>query len=525
MRISNPFMRAHYSDTPRGCVDNFPVRYVLATLCLLLTFPADPLLAAERRDIGLTQKGAALEAFIVEGESERVATVVLVGGLDGTGASSRAVQAEITRYEASLETRRPFRLVAIPLANPERNRLQFPPAGVAYRENAESHVLWRWIGIHAPDLVVVAGEDFGLAQALSQNAVAGIGRIPATRMDPAPGLLNAVPPVIAVSQAHAEIDRRQGRSPRQLAEELAQVYGHDFDQLTYLPGMALIGQLRLGNTEEVVRLAERYLDGRDNLARASSLTLAGHLVFAELAERTSDPRYTALVRKAADTGFTESGAMKESMPYHDEMSDSVFMAILLLAKAGKLTGDRKYFDMAARHLAFMQKLVLRPDGLYRHSPLTDAAWGRGNAFPALGLALAMSDFPMDHPAYEEMVSAFVSHMTELAPLQNEDGLWRQVVDRPGSYAEFSSTAMIATAMLRGIRNGWLDSRTFQPIVEKAWHAVLARAGSDGVLFDVCESTNKQRSVDDYLRRAAILDRDPRGGGMALIFATEMAGLK
>lgn len=301
-------------------------------------------------------------------------------------------------------------------------------------------------------------------------------------------------------------------------------YGHDFDQLTYLPGMALIGQLRLGKTEEVVKLAERYLDGRDTLARANSLTLAGHLVFAELAERTDDPRYKALVRKAADTGFTESGAMKDSMPYHEEMSDTIFMTIPLLAKAGKLTGDSKYFDMAARHLAFMQKLVLRPDGLYRHSPLTDAAWGRGNAFPALGLALALSDIPSDHPAFEPLASAFVQHMTELAPLQNEDGLWLEVVDRPGAYAEYSATAMIATAMLRGIRNRWLDARTFQPVVEKAWHAVLARTATTGELFEVCESTNKQRTLEDYLRRQSILDRDARGGGMALIFATEMAGL-
>jgi unsaturated rhamnogalacturonyl hydrolase len=514
-------MGAHYSDTPKGYVDNFAVRYIAA---LFLVFSA-PLLAAERRDIGLSQKGTHLEAFLVEGESEKAPLVVLVGGLEGAGATSIAVEREIARYEALSKNRRSFKLIAIPLANPERVPLQFPPAGIAYRENAESHVLWRWVGIHAPDLVVVAGSDFGLVQALTQNAVAGVGRISAMRLNATAGMLNAVTSALQMSQAHTEIDRRQERSPRQLADELAQVYGRDFDQLTYLPGMALIGQLRLGNIKEVVQLAERYLDGRDNLVRANSLTLAGHLLFAELAERTRDTRYVALVRKAADTGFTESGAMKESMPYHEEMSDSIFMTIPLLAKAGKLTGDPKYFDMAARHFKFMQKLVLRPDGLYRHSPLTDAAWGRGNAFPALGLALALSDFPTDHPAYDEMVSAFVQHMDKLVALQNEDGLWLQVVDHPGSYAEFSATAMIATAMLRGIRNGWLDARMSQPVVERAWHAVLSRVGTGGVLTDVCESTNKQRTLEDYLHRAAILDRDPRGGGMALIFATEMAGLQ
>jgi hypothetical protein len=42
------------------------------------------------------------------------------------------------------------------------------------------------------------------------------------------------------------------------------------------------------------------------------------------------------------------------------------------------------------------------------------------------------------------------------------------------------------------------------------------------LIDVCESTGKQKTLGDYLRRAAILDRDPRGGAMALLFATELA---
>ena len=73
-------------------------------------------------------------------------------------------------------------------------------------------------------------------------------------------------------------------------------------------------------------------------------------------------------------------------------------------------------------------------------------------------------------------------------------------------------------------DGWLDAKTYQPRVDAAWHAVLTRTGSDGVLLDVCESTNKQRTLDDYLRRAALNGRDPRGGAMALVFATEMAGL-
>ena len=328
-----------------------------------------------------------------------------------------------------------------------------------------------------------------------------------------------------MSEAHVEINRRRARSPQQLAEELGEYFGRDFNQLTYIPGMALIAQMRLGHVADVEKLAATYLDtSRNILSRANSLTLAGHLVFAELAERSGDMRYAGLVRAAADLGFAKSGEMLESMPFHDEMSDSVFMATPLVVKAGRLTGQRKYFDLAARHFAFMQNLDQRPDGLYRHSPLADAAWGRGNAFPALGLALALSDFPKDHPAYQRMIAEFQRHIFVLARFQDQEGMWREVIDQPGSYAETSATAMIGLAIERGIRNGWLDPAAYQPRVNRAWRAVLARVGKDGQLVDVCESTNKQNTLEDYLHRAALLGPDPRGGAMAMLFATEMAGL-
>ena len=210
----------------------------------------------------------------------------------------------------------------------------------------------------------------------------GIGAIPARQIPLQPGVLKTVTSSLPSSGAHLEVYRRRSRTPQALATQLAAVYGHDLNQPVYIQAIALIGQLRLGNLAEVKKLAEPYADGSKNsLARATSLTLAGHLVFAELAERTGDARYKQLVLNAANLGFTESGEMKESMPFHEEMSDSFFMALPILAKAGKLSGDQKYFDMIRRHFDFMTFLDLRSDGLYRHSPLANAAWGAETPFP------------------------------------------------------------------------------------------------------------------------------------------------
>jgi unsaturated rhamnogalacturonyl hydrolase len=491
--------------------------------CLLLPAMA---IAGERWTIGLSTNGTPIEAVAIDGRSASSPIVVLVGGLQQPDQSSDAVAREAATFDKLPQNRRGFRLIAIARANPEARPLQFPPSGVAYRENIESQVLWRWIGTHAPDLVLVAGPDTGLIEALSQNVVADVGRIPSRRVDPSTRFLQSVTEPITLSSAHQEIDRRLARSPRLLAEELGRVYGHEFAQPNYIAAMALVSRLRLGEQEDVGRLLAPYLAGeKDSFARPSQSSLASHLLFFEYARRASDDRAKALVLRAADSGFTENGELREFMPLHGGWSDSLFMDVPILAMAGALTGERRYFDMVARHVAFMQKIVLRPDGLYRHQASTDAAWGRGNAFPALGLALTLSQFPKEHAEYPRLLASYRAHMAALARFQDENGMWRNVIERPGAYPEYSATAMIATAMLRGIRNGWIDRRTYEPLIQKAWTAIRERTGAEGRLVDVCESTGTRGlTADDYLRRAAILGRDDRGGGMAMFFATELAGL-
>ena len=499
-----------------------------AILCAAVV---SPLAAAERWTIGLTAKDAPIDAVTVPGSSTAAPTVLLIGGLQGPGDTSvDGIRREVEAFEKLPAARRAFRLIAVPLANPDAAPLQFPPTGTAYKENAESHVLWRWIGIHAPDLVLIAGNEgsSSLAAALSENAVGFVGRIPGrtVSLPSLPGILQSLETPIPISDAHRELDRRRNRTPRAVAEELARVYGHELRQSTYIEAMALIGQLRLGNTAEVMKLAEPWLSGsQDPFARPSQSSLAAHLLFYEIAKRTGDARAGRLVLRAANSGFTEDGGLREFMPLHGGWSDSVFMDIPILARAGALSGDRKYFDMAARHFAYMQKIVGRPDGLYRHQASSDAAWGRGNGFPALGLALTLSAFPRDHAEFPALLAAFQRHMKALAAWQDENGMIREVVDVPGAYPEYSGTAMIATAMQRGIRKGWLDAATYQPIVDRAWQGINLRTSSDGRLFDVAESTGTRGLTQkDYLRRAAILDLDPRGGAFAMLFATEIAGI-
>jgi hypothetical protein len=111
---------------------------------------------AERWTIGLTTDRAGIEALAVAGATATSPTVLLIGGVEGKDRSADAVAAEVAAFEALPQDRRRFRLLAIPIANPDAHPLQFPPAGSGIRGARRITCLWRWIGTHAPDAVLIA---------------------------------------------------------------------------------------------------------------------------------------------------------------------------------------------------------------------------------------------------------------------------------------------------------------------------------------------------------------------------------
>jgi unsaturated rhamnogalacturonyl hydrolase len=373
----------------------------------------------------------------------------------------------------------------------------FPPAGKAYRENGASHRVWRRVLIDAPDVIVLpGGEDFGLRAAGVPVVVERVKKS-------------------AHSKLHVEQRSRMARPPQAWMEQLAGQYGQELREMVYTLSFSVWGRLRAGQIEAVKPILEPFLDGRvDSLAKPTASHYSGHLTLAALFERTGDTRAKERVIAAAN--------LARKNPLHNEMSDAVFMVCPLLAKAGKIIGDTAYFDATLAHFDVMRKLCLRADGLYRHSPLDEAAWGRGNAFPMLGLALTLGDLPASHAAHAPLREAFERHAARLLREQTEGGCWRQVVDKADAWEEFTCTAMIGWALRRGLRNKWLRGQAHESAVKKAWAAIQRRTGTDGVLIDVCESTGKQKSLADYYNREAIMAKDPRGGAMALQFAAEMS---
>ncbi len=531
--------------------------------------------------IGLTAAGRGVTAL--EPAVPVLATqprIVLVAGLDGSAQGTRVVLdlAAWRLTDASLlRNRRRWQVAAVPCALPDRcdpasgaspgaataSGPVFPPEKGFFDapEFRESRYLWRWVTMLAPDLVIEVRR--GSALEWRTNTLAR-PRVPASTAAASGSLAGALgtgtpsglAPVAAVqiSGPPAEVTRalrefldgratrspspmgrallvRQGRSPLALARMLAARYPAT-PTMSYIPALSWSGALRVSAItgdpqyrDLVVAQMAPFLSGeKPAIAEPFLLTsLAGHQAFFDLAELEGHPQADALARTAAD--FILGQKPEEIVRFATSWTDDMFMATSVLARAAKRTGDQKYADAVAHLLTSYSTRLQRQDRLFIHAASGPHPWGRGNGFAAFGLMEALTYLPAAWPARPEVLDSFRRLMAGMRRHQAPDGSWHQVIDEPGTYREFTATAMIVAAMARGLRLGWIDA-SFDEVVQRGWRAVQARVSETGDLVDVCTGTGAGQNAtrEYYLNRPAIFGPDDRGGAMALTAALEMHAL-
>jgi unsaturated rhamnogalacturonyl hydrolase len=531
--------------------------------------------------IGLTASGRGIAAL--EPSLPAMATqprVVIVGGLDGASEGARAVL-DLVAWRLASETaarnRRRWQLAAVPCALPDRCDIaaapepgaapspsavpSFPPANGYFDApvHREARYVWRWVTMLAADLVIDVREGPTIewrANALARGRTAGDAD---ATPDSFAGALGAALPggvaAVQVSGPRADVVKavreflevkaiaspsplgralttRQLRSPLQIARLLAGRYPAS-PIMSYIPALAWSGALQVSALTGDPQYRDRalaqmhpFLAGeRPAITEPSLLTsLAGHQAFFDLAETGGTAQADALARKAAD--HILGLAPDEIVRFATSWTDDMFMATSVLARAAKRTADARYADAVARLLTTYITRLQRPDRLFVHAESGPHAWGRGNGFAAFGLMEALTHLPSTWSARPAVLDSFRRLMDGMRRHQEPDGTWHQVVDEPGTYREFTVTAMTVAAMARGVRLGWLD-QTFADVVDRGWRAVQMRVTESGDLVDVCSGTGAGRNAtrDYYLDRPAITGPDDRGGAMALTAALDVHALR
>ena len=447
----------------------------------------------------------------------------------------------------------------------------YPPTDNCFYDpaNPEAQYLWRWVSFQAPDLVLelrggaraawqasppclrqwpqlcralnasASTPDGSLLGALAAGEPNGLPPIPGLRLTcPADALaaeLGRLWALLAEAQTdnHSDVRRalraRTSRTPLEVARLLAAVYGHQLDPVIYTQGVAVSGRLRLARLDaegvdpaaDIAAMLEPYMSGAKAWFTAGGdggANLAGLVWAGELAAATGDNSYADLLVHTADRyrSSHENGVPLPSHPHYQV--EDMFFSAAVLGRAFRLTGDEGYLEILTRFL--LDAATQQADGLFWHDRKTPFYWGRGNGFAALGYAETLTCMPESHPQRAQLLATHLRHLEALRAYQHGSGMWRQVIDAPGSYLEMSVTCMIGYALARGLRRGWLDG-AHRDALMRAWRGVAARIDDHGGLVDVCTGTGVQQSRRDYLDRPAIFGLDERGGALALWFVAEM----
>ena len=254
--------------------------------------------------------------------------------------------------------------------------------------------------------------------------------------------------------------------------------------------------------ERLTRKFDRFLaaDGAKNISQQAHVDYRVFgVVPLEIYIQNKDGKYLTLGQSFADKQWektTDDGITAEARYWIDDM----YMITAVQVQAYRATGDKTYLDRAAKTMAAYLDKLQQPNGLFFHAPDSQYYWGRGNGWQAAGMTELLRDLPKNHPQRARIVKGYNLMMESLLKYQAEDGLWRQLIDKPESWVETSGTGMFTFAIVTGVKEGWLDKKKYGEAARRAWLGLVKHIDENANVTDVCIGTNKGFSVQYYLDR-------------------------
>ncbi|SMF84348.1 unsaturated rhamnogalacturonyl hydrolase [Paenibacillus uliginis N3/975] len=296
-------------------------------------------------------------------------------------------------------------------------------------------------------------------------------------------------------------------------------WGMNIESWDWVPGVGVISILAYGQltgNEEAFAYLRRWTQRNKHLSEHVNVinSMAPYAIFPELYRLSGEPWYLETAIKIgdwmlADAPRTREGAYEHTVTENAKFSeqvwaDTLFMAVLFLARLAKLTGESKYAKEAEFQLLVHLRLLQDPQtGVLFHgwngaegNHMSSARWIRANAWVILASPWIAEEIGSLTPVTEEIVDRYRQLAAGLRHYQGESGLWSTVMDQPEFYAETSGSAGIAAGWLAGMRMGWLDV-TYKEAVNRTVQGVIERIEPDGTVQSVSGGTPVMPSIPAY----------------------------
>lgn len=253
---------------------------------------------------------------------------------------------------------------------------------------------------------------------------------------------------------------------------------------------------------------------------------------------------------------TEQGNFWHKKIYPNQVwLDGLYMAQVFYTRyETTFNRGRNYSDIVKQFRNVWQNMYDKDKKLYYHgwdtsklsfwcdkeTGLSKSFWLRSIGWYTVGLVDAISYFDLTRPNLKtELITIFRKTIEGLEQyIDPEKHMFWQVVDqkdREGNYVETSGSAMIAYAMMKGARLGFVDKR-FAAVGEKVFNGICREylTETDGVLNlgGIClmaglgpeDKPNRDGSYDYYVSEP-VVENDAKGTGPFVMAYTEIKMLK
>jgi unsaturated rhamnogalacturonyl hydrolase len=272
-------------------------------------------------------------------------------------------------------------------------------------------------------------------------------------------------------------------------------------------GVAAQALLELGEMPLVVLMAKEAVlrqakDGRlGDLASGDNVTDPGANGEPVLrtAETTGDPRLREAAQRMLEYFLREAPRSADGTVHHIKSRpelwvDSMYMLPPFLAVAGHHAEAVRQVEGYRKHLWSEERKLFShiwDDG--KQAFKRKAFWGVGNGWAAAGMARVIGALPTTMSAERTRLAGYVRETLDgCLALQRPDGLFHDVLDDPSSFVETNLAQMLAYAIFRGVKGGWLDRR-YLSAAERMRQAARAKVDAFGLVQGVCGSPHFDRA--------------------------------
>ncbi|MDQ2862267.1 MAG: glycoside hydrolase family 88 protein, partial [Bacteroidota bacterium] len=209
--------------------------------------------------------------------------------------------------------------------------------------------------------------------------------------------------------------------------------------------------------------------------------------------------------------------------------DALFMAPPALAYLSTVTGDKKYLDIASKlwwkttdYLFDSSENLYFRDSRYFDKKEANGAkmfWSRGNGWVMGGLVRMLENMPADYPDRSRFIELYKKMAEKVATLQSADGSWHASLLDAANYPakETSGTGFYCYALAYGVNHGLLPYDKFNPVISKAWEALVTSVHANGKLGNVQPIGAEPDAVDSN-------STEVYGTGAFLLAGSEMIDL-